>query len=87
MLSQNPATKRLDLAVKAQLEARPLKAEVKPTNAGEERSDGVGQFQFLVGANSDSFRTGEVYRAGTSSETGNFPRPQGRNQPKDLMVG
>ena len=49
MLAQNLAAERLDLAVKAQFEARPLKAEVKPANAGEERSDGVGQFRFLVG--------------------------------------
>ena len=51
MLAQNFAAEWLDLAVKAQFEARPLKAKVKPTNAGKERSNGVRQFLFLVGAN------------------------------------
>ena len=69
MLAQNATAERLDLAVKAQFEACPLKAEVESANAGKERCDGVGQFQFLVGANRESPYVGGVYRVAADAET------------------
>ena len=36
VLAQNIPAERLDLAMKAQFEARTLKAKVKPANAGKE---------------------------------------------------
>jgi hypothetical protein len=44
VLAEDISAKRFDLALKRDIEASPLKTEVKPADSGEERRDGIGQF-------------------------------------------